>query len=472
MAGADDSFRRYHALDAVRAVMMLLGLVIHAAVSYIKEPLPVSVWPYKDPQTATALDALTFFIHLFRMPVFFVVAGFFAALLLQRSGAWALLKNRIMRVAVPLIVFWIVTYPASKAAVTYAEGQLAGRHDWAAMTSGAFLADGSLLHLWFLYHLLFFYACTVVVAPLLARAPAPWQRRVDALVGRVATTVAGALLLSSVTALTLLPMTKPALDTALGLRPPLRVLVAYAVFYVFGFLLFRRRDLIQRFGAGWRLPLAGGGAASVGYLVTTVAKPIADPWLYHVTACVLAGLSIWLLIFGIVGAFVTYLDRPHPVVRYLADASYWMYLIHLPLTLWLAAALASSPLPAAAKFLIVVSTTTVVTVVSYHYLVRATAIGALLNGRRYARALPEPEPGSTLSASSSTVWTPRPTVESCRRSAETPLSWVECSDERVVPHAARGARVVGRPQRAGLDRGLRRHAGTFVLLLVGGHAPG
>ena len=28
------------------------------------------------------------------------------------------------------------------------------------------------------------------------------------------------------------------------------------------------------------------------------------------------------------------------------------------------------------------------TLVSYHYLVRATAIGALLNGRRYPRGLP------------------------------------------------------------------------------------
>ena len=77
---------RYHSLDALRASMMLLGLVLHSAVSYIREPLP-EAWPYKDPNTSTLFDLVVFFIHLFRMPVFFVAAGFFGAMLMQRDGA-------------------------------------------------------------------------------------------------------------------------------------------------------------------------------------------------------------------------------------------------------------------------------------------------------------------------------------------------------------------------------------------------
>ena len=33
------AFHRYHALDALRASMMLLGLVLHSSVSYVVEPL-------------------------------------------------------------------------------------------------------------------------------------------------------------------------------------------------------------------------------------------------------------------------------------------------------------------------------------------------------------------------------------------------------------------------------------------------
>jgi glucan biosynthesis protein C len=46
-------------------------------------------------------------------------------------------------------------------------------------------------------------------------------------------------------------------------------------------------------------------------------------------------------------------------------------------------------LPAVVKFFIVLGVTTLVTVVTYHYFVRSTVIGWLLNGRKYPRALPQ-----------------------------------------------------------------------------------
>ena len=74
-------------------------------------------------------------------------------------------------------------------------------------------------------------------------------------------------------------------------------------------------------------------------------------------------------------------------MRYVSDASYWMYLVHLPFAIGIPGVLAPAPLPAIVKFAITVAITTAATLVSYHYLVRATAIGALLNGRRYPRGL-------------------------------------------------------------------------------------
>jgi glucan biosynthesis protein C len=107
----------------------------------------------------------------------------------------------------------------------------------------------------------------------------------------------------------------------------------------------------------------------------------------HVVTVALCGLSTWLLIVGIAGAFVSFLDRPRPVVRYLSDAAYWMYLVHLPVAIWVAGLLAPTALPAFVKFVVVLLTTTAVTLATYHLFVRSTAIGALLNGRRYPRAL-------------------------------------------------------------------------------------
>jgi uncharacterized protein (DUF433 family) len=73
--------------------MMLLGLVLHSAVSFCTLPLG-RAWAYKDASTHVLFDVLVLFIHVFRMPLFFLMAGFFAAFLYYRRGPWA-------RVAVP-----------------------------------------------------------------------------------------------------------------------------------------------------------------------------------------------------------------------------------------------------------------------------------------------------------------------------------------------------------------------------------
>ncbi len=87
------SHGRMHALDGLRATMMLLGLVLHTAVSYTTVSLGAA-WPYDDPATTVVADLGTLFIHVFRMPIFFVLAGFFAAMLYLRRGAAGLIRNR------------------------------------------------------------------------------------------------------------------------------------------------------------------------------------------------------------------------------------------------------------------------------------------------------------------------------------------------------------------------------------------
>jgi glucan biosynthesis protein C len=377
---------RYHSLDALRASMMLLGIVLHSAVNYAVTPLGPA-WPYKDPRTNSVFDLVIFVVHLFRMPVFFVAAGFFAAMLMQRDGPRAFLANRTKRVLLPLAVFWPIVIPASMAGFLYANAGAGTTLDIATLDTGPILRRPVLGHLWFLWDLMIFYAAAVLVLPLASRISEPWSRRIDAAFGALATTVTGAVAMSIVTAVTLLPMMGPALDTSPALLPPIRVLVAYGVFFAFGWLLFRRRDVVDSLGTRWQVPLVMGASGAIAYLMVTVGQRVADPVLAHVAGCAIAGLTIWMLIYGILGAFVRLLDRPNPIVRYVSDASYWMYLVHLPLAIGIPGALALAPLPAIVKFTITVALTTAVTLVSYHYLVRATAIGALLNGRRYPRGL-------------------------------------------------------------------------------------
>ena len=365
--------------------MMLLGLVLHSAVSYLVTPL-APAWPYKDPSTSIGFDVLVFFIHLFRMPVFFVAAGFFAALLYQRDGAAGFMRNRVRRVFVPLVIFWAVMMPLTGYGFVFTARQIGGPMPWEYMTDAPWWRQPILGHLWFLHYLLLFYATALLVIPLGGRAPAAVWRHVDQTFRAIATSWWGPLAAGLITALTLIPMTAPGLDTEAALVPPARVLVAYAVFFSFGWLLFRQRDLVEQVGRRWVLLLAAGFSVAMAYAVVVLQVARFDNLrIWHMTGITLAGLATWLLIFGMIGLFVQRLSAPRPLVRYLSDASYWMYLTHLAPAAWLPGVFSHLAAPAVVKFSLVFGLTTAITVVSYHYVVRPTAIGELLNGRRYPR---------------------------------------------------------------------------------------
>jgi peptidoglycan/LPS O-acetylase OafA/YrhL len=372
---------RLHALDGLRAAMMLLGLVLHSAASYTFTPLG-DAWPYRDRQTSLAFDLVVFVIHLFRMPTFYVMAGFFAALIYAR-GVRAFIVHRTRRVLVPLVVAWCVLYPLTGSGFVFAWNAGGDRLAavWRAVTDGTMYEQLRLMHLWFLYDLLIFYAVAVLAAPLVERLPAGVRAGVARGVGHLVSRAWGVLLLAAVTAMTLVPMEVPALESSDAFLPPVRVLAAYFVFFAFGWLLFTRRDLVPRFGRHPWTHLGLALAASGAYLSIILRPPGPDLLTFHLTAVAVAALATWLFVFAITGLFVRYASRMSPVQRYLSDGSYWIYLVHLPFTIWLPGLMARWTAPAAVKFAVVLGVTTLCTVASYHLFVRNAALGAWLNGR-------------------------------------------------------------------------------------------
>lgn len=75
MTGTHPSTERMHALDGLRATMMLLGLVLHAIVSYVT--FETTAWPYQDPNQSYPAEIVFQFIHVFRMPIFLLLRDCF-----------------------------------------------------------------------------------------------------------------------------------------------------------------------------------------------------------------------------------------------------------------------------------------------------------------------------------------------------------------------------------------------------------
>jgi peptidoglycan/LPS O-acetylase OafA/YrhL len=152
-----------------------------------------------------------------------------------------------------------------------------------------------------------------------------------------------------------------------------------------GWLLDRQRTLlasVQR-GWAWRLII---GAACIGVCLALAATEFGlrvehdRAWRFVYALAYAAGLIACTL--GFVGAGLRFLSRPSRSVRYLADASYWMYIAHLPLVMALQTAWAHVAAPWWLKFAAVVLATCALLLWSYKLWVRPTWIGALLNGQR------------------------------------------------------------------------------------------
>lgn len=101
-----DSSARRHDLDALRASAMLLGLVLHAGLAYIEFP-----WTVQDESKSSLIGIFTMFVHGFRMPVFFLMSGFFTAMLWRRRGIGGLLKHRSRRILLPLVIGCLTISP-------------------------------------------------------------------------------------------------------------------------------------------------------------------------------------------------------------------------------------------------------------------------------------------------------------------------------------------------------------------------
>ena len=100
---------RYHDLDALRSFAMILGIAIHGVFSFNGMP----IWPAQDINQNPQYGVVAEFIHGFRMQLFFLVSGFFTAMMLLKKGSFAVSMHRTKRILIPLLLSVILLVPVS-----------------------------------------------------------------------------------------------------------------------------------------------------------------------------------------------------------------------------------------------------------------------------------------------------------------------------------------------------------------------
>lgn len=389
--------QRLHALDAVRGGALLLGVILHATLSFMPG---AQVWLVADSDRSLFLAYAFFAIHVFRMTVFFILAGFFAHLLFHRLGTMDFLKNRLKRIFVPLVTFWPIVFPGIVAALVWATLLKLGSLPKDAPPGPKFtLGDFPLTHLWFLWMLMLLYAAIIPLRAIVVRVDG--QGRLRDLADRAVASALrpiGMLVIALPGAVALLFAEKWTMWT--GIPTPDRTLYAnvpawicFGAAFGFGWLLDRQRSLLDTLAADWKrhasiaVAMLGLCFAAINFLPASKALPpdglkFAMALLYNATA--------WAMSLAAIALAMQFLSNASPARRYVADASYWVYIIHLPIVL--ALQVVSSQLAGAwwVKFPLIVGTGLLIMFASYHWLVRSTWIGEMLNGRKVPRKAAPP----------------------------------------------------------------------------------
>ena len=177
-------------------------------------------------------------------------------------------------------------------------------------------------------------------------------------------------------------------DTSTGLIPLPHLLMYYAIFFGFGALYFEYNDTNGKLGMYWwvMLPIAlllvfpasllftfGTLGHEAENMELTLQRPI---------SIMLQSAYPWLISFGLMGFFQKIMKQKNHLVRYLSDASYWLYIAHLPLVLVTQAILLHWNVHALIKVALILIVVNCILLFLYKTIVRHTWLGTLLNGPR------------------------------------------------------------------------------------------
>jgi glucan biosynthesis protein C len=376
MAEAKQGAVRIHYLDAARSTLMSLGVVLHAAILYD----PSVKWNVTDSSGNAAFHVLWEIIHVFRMPAFFMLSGFFCLMVLGKLGR-GFLRVRLTRIVVPFVAAAIIlnTFQAY-VLYRYNAGESGfweyyGKHGLLdLLLSGRWVS-----HLWFLINL--------AVYSVLAYFGYHWlhgrQGTLHSVIDQVASLLirpAGILLFP---VLALAPWAVAYELTAmvqgyLGFID-LADMVNYGTYFLLGMYMYHRPAALEHYtSARWltiiSIPVCAGGLYFYKVIPPGSLHTVVGYFLNTILA-----LSSSVIVLRL---FRHFASRPSKLFSYMSEASYTVYLFHHVTVMLLGIALMTAPINVYMKFSIVVTATFAIVLAIHHFLIlKVRPIRFLFNGK-------------------------------------------------------------------------------------------
>lgn len=398
---AGTSSHRLLGLDWLRAMAAILVVLLHAALPYLNHPFPGLIWAIQPLEQSHTADLIAWSINSFIMPLFFVMNGYFAARLLQRSGEGAFLRHRLKRLGGPFLFAAIVILPMDLYIwlLGWVGEELIPINKMRSLKIRGELGDSlhGVAHLWFLQYVLLYCVASCGVSWLFRRLTrTPGSSQVLSF-QRAAPSASGALKWTALTlAIGIAGATlwwQPRI--VIGFRhnwlPMWENLLYYAVPFSLGWFWDSWAPRSQE-GIPLRRTSAVHIALACGLFIalwpqlclhleneTIPVQRAQVPFLFAATG-ILASTGLF------AGALSLNVSQIPEVIRYLSKASFWIYLFHHPMVGLVQINLKVFELAPLVKTFLTTGITLGVCLLTYEGWVRKTWLGLLLNGVRESTA--------------------------------------------------------------------------------------
>jgi peptidoglycan/LPS O-acetylase OafA/YrhL len=385
-----------NALEALRIGTTFFVLFYHAALSYLATPMRLTLWASYDATGHVAFDYFVYWVNGFAMPVFFLAAGVSAPAACASRGPRVFLTSRVRRLLRPLLFACLTILPFFYLVWGYAllvTGGLALddilRWRFSPPVSHELYGLG---HFWFLEYLFLVSALWcggwTLRSYLFRGQPGTAKENASGVEGDgwvewVLDSPWRPLWLAIPTGLIFCVDSDTMLRVDNQIVPNVFRVLHYAYFFTVGGWISKTRDPRQRYIPRSTLYLILSFVL-FGLMSSLLLRHAAAPLVGwpRIVYCVLAALFPWLTVFGGLGVFMRVFSGRGTIMRYLAESSFWVYIIHVPIIALAQALLLPLGWPVLVKFLFVATVAIALSLLSYEYIVRRSLVGEVINGAR------------------------------------------------------------------------------------------
>jgi glucans biosynthesis protein C len=346
------SSERRHDLDWLRVLGVLLLVPFHVALIFVLDPFTIMY--IRDSVNSPALSVTTSFIHMWHMPMLFMISGAATYFALGFRSAAQYIRDRFLRLFIPL-AFGILTfvpftmYIQHSAVVSLQEGYLRFFHiDLGQLDgmNGAFTPA----HLWFILYLFVF---SLAGLPLFQWLRSEKGKSVIERLGTAMQTPLSLIVLS-------IPLTLAAATGILGDMNPLY----YFLIFMYGFIFASDSRFQHSVNKLTWMALAFGAFTAALNIMTPI-RVYAEWTMEWMALGLVYQMGRWALTLAALGLGQRFLNHTNHILRYASEAALPFYLLHMTFSVLTGYVVIQLRAPVAVKYPLIVLAAIGLTLLAY-----------------------------------------------------------------------------------------------------------